>query len=343
LTDTLKLAGVAPPIGFTESQLLPDTAAVYVTAELAVSEIAWVDKRLDPTCQWKKRLSGEIAIETGGVPEITVTTVGKPLAAKSETDGYPLFPAASVRVMLLRVQAPASAACGMVTLAWKTPFLLVPEILVMGLAATCSLPEGLVNQINPQLNPVPESVIPRSTENVAADELTLTCLGVIATDTNAGGVMSLCVDTTVTVVGKPRAAKSETDGYPLLPAPSIKVMLLRVQRPASAAWGMVTLARKTPFLLVPEIIVMGLALTRWLPEGLVNQISPQLNPVPESVIPRSTENVAADELTLTWLGVIAIEVIVGGVTSVGAERNRHPGNNKRKVFNISGSYFSFSY
>jgi hypothetical protein len=41
-------------------------------------------------------------------------------------------------------------------------------------------------------------------------------------------------------------------------------------------------------------------------------------------MPRSTEKVAGDELTLTWLGVIVMDISAGGVVSDCAKNRGHP-------------------
>src|SRR5437764_885698 len=88
---------------------------------------------------------------------------------------------------------------------------------------------------------------------------------------------------------------------------------------------MVTVARKTPFLAVPEIGVgIMLPVTSCLPEGLLKPTQPQVNPVALSLTPRSTENVAADELTFIWAGAIVIEDRLGGITSDCAWRSIAP-------------------
>ena len=105
---------------------------------------------------------------------------------------------------------------------------------------------------------------------------------------------------TVMLVGNPRAVRTAGNSVAELPAASWRTRAEMLQRPASAACGIVTVARKTPFLAVPEIGVgIMLPLTSCLPDGLTKLTYPQSKPVMSSVIPRSTEKMAADELTLT--------------------------------------------
>ena len=64
-TDTLKLAGVVPLLGFTDRQLPPDAAAVNVAADVDVTVTAWACGWFPPL--WAAKLSALELIEIVGV------------------------------------------------------------------------------------------------------------------------------------------------------------------------------------------------------------------------------------------------------------------------------------